>query len=211
MPVFDHFGLLAPLYETFISPKDPQEMWALADLPVSGALLDAGGGTGRVAQFMVGKANPVVVVDISRKMLTEARQKDSLHPVCSYTESLPFPDKSFARIIMVDAFHHVCNQRQTAAELWRVLQPGGRIVIEEPDVRTFAVKLIALAEKLALMRSHFLSPPRIANLFISPDARVRVETGKFNAWVIVEKMNGDKYSHELPGSHFSHPNAALPG
>jgi hypothetical protein len=49
MPIFDHFDFLAPLYETFIPPKDPQEMWAMANLPVSGALLDAGGGTGQVA------------------------------------------------------------------------------------------------------------------------------------------------------------------
>lgn len=187
MPLFDHFDFLAPFYEKFITPKDPQEMWTLADLPVSGALLDAGGGTGRVAQFMIGKANPVVVVDLSRKMLTEARQKDGLQPVCSLTEWLPFQGESFARIIMVDAFHHVCNQRQTVDELWRVLQPGGRIVIEEPDVRTFYVKLIALAEKLVLMRSHFLSPMRIVNLFDFPNAKVRMETGKFNAWVIVEK------------------------
>ncbi len=57
---------------------------------------------------------------------------------------------------MVNALHHVCNQQETVNELWRTLQPGGRIVIEEPDVRTFAVKLFALGEKLALMRSHFL-------------------------------------------------------
>lgn len=187
MPLFDHFDLLAPLYETLIPPKDPQEMWALAGLPVSGALLDAGGGTGRVAQFMNGKAEPIVVADLSCKMLAEARHKDGLRPVCSHTEKLPFPDETFARIIMVDALHHVCDQRATVDELWRTLQPGGRLVIEEPDVRAFVVKLIALGEKLALMRSHFLSPPRIAGLFHYPNARIRVETGKFNAWVIVEK------------------------
>ena len=189
MPLFDHFDFLAPLYEAFIPPKDPQELWALVDLPTSGALLDAGGGTGRVAQFMHGKANPVVVADLSCKMLAEARQKDGLRPVCSHTENLPFPDETFARIIMVDALHHVCDQRATVDELWRTLQPGGRLVIDEPDVRAFVVKLIALGEKLALMRSHFLSPPRIAELFRYPNARVRVETGKFNAWVIVEKKS----------------------
>ncbi|MBN1146361.1 MAG: class I SAM-dependent methyltransferase [Anaerolineales bacterium] len=188
MPIFDHFDFLAPLYETFIRPKDPQEIWALAALPVSGALLDAGGGTGRVAQFMSGKANPVVVADLSCKMLVEARQKVGLHPVCSHTEKLPFPDEAFARIIMVDALHHVCNQRETMDELWRTLQPGGRLVIEEPDVRTFAVKMIALAEKLALMRSHFLSPLRIAELFNYPNARVHIETGKSNAWIIADKQ-----------------------
>jgi 2-polyprenyl-3-methyl-5-hydroxy-6-metoxy-1,4-benzoquinol methylase len=187
VPIFDHFDILAPLYETFIPPKDPQEIWALAELPVDGALLDAGGGTGRVAQYMTGKAAPVVVADLSYSMLAEARQKEGLRPVSAHTEKLPFADETFARIIMVDALHHVCDQRATADELWRTLQPGGRIVIEEPDVRTFVVKLLALAEKVALMRSHFLSPPRIAALFDHPNARVRVEAGEFNAWVIVGK------------------------
>ena len=30
---------------------------------------------------------------------------------------------------MVDAFHHVCDQEQTVAELMRVLAPGGRLVV----------------------------------------------------------------------------------
>ncbi len=187
MQVFDHFDFLAPLYETFIPPKDPHEIWALAELPVDGALLDAGGGTGRVAQYMIGKAAPVVVADLSFKMLAEARQKDGLRSVSSHTERLPFADATFARIIMVDALHHVIDQRATADELWRTLRPGGRIVIEEPDVRTFVVKLLALAEKVALMRSHFLSPERIALLFDRPGARVRIEATGFNAWVIIEK------------------------
>lgn len=187
MPIFDHFDFLAPFYETFIHPKDPQEMWKLADLPVSGALLDAGGGTGRVAQFMSGKAHPIVVADLSCKMLIEAHQKDDLSPVCSHTEILPFPDKCFARIIMVDALHHVCNQHKTIDELWRVLQPGGCLVIEEPDIRTFPVKLIALGEKLALMRSHFLSPQSIANMLRYPNARVNLETREYTAYVIARK------------------------
>jgi demethylmenaquinone methyltransferase/2-methoxy-6-polyprenyl-1,4-benzoquinol methylase len=187
MPAFDHFDILAPLYEKFIRPADPQELSARIGLPVSGALLDAGGGTGRVAQFLRGKADPIVVADLSCRMLSEARRKSGLHPVCSHTERLPFADGSFARIIMVDAFHHVCSQRRTAEELWRVLRPGGRLVIEEPDVRTFPVKLIAAVEKFALMRSHFLSPDRVADLFRHLDARVRVSTEKNIAWVVVNK------------------------
>lgn len=190
MPLFDHFDLLAPLYETLLPPKEPQDLWRRVNLPVIGALLDAGGGTGRVAQFMDGQADLVVVADLSRKMLGEARRKVGLRPVCSHTENLPFPDGTFARIIMVDALHHVCDQRATADELWRTLQPGGRLVIEEPDVRLFVVKLVAIAERLALMRSRFLSPPRIAGLFPYSNARVRVEIERHNAWVIVEKEPG---------------------
>ena len=188
MPSFDHFDFLAPLYDRVIQPKDPQELWKFADLPVSGALLDAGGGTGRIAQYMSGKAHPVVVADLSCKMLREARQKGSLHPVCTPSEMLPFADGTFARIIMVDALHHVCNQRQTVNELWRTLQPGGRLVMEEPDIRTFPVKLIALGEKIMLFRSHFLSPQQIVELFHFPDARMHLETREFIAWIIAEKI-----------------------
>jgi len=61
--MLDHFGFLAPFYEKFIRPKAPEYLWELAKLPVSGPLLDAGGGTGRVAQFLSGKAASVVVAD----------------------------------------------------------------------------------------------------------------------------------------------------
>jgi ubiquinone/menaquinone biosynthesis C-methylase UbiE len=187
MPLLDHFDLLAPLYETFIPPGDPQELCTRIGLPTPGALLDAGGGTGRVAQSLRGMAGSIVVADLSFKMLAEARRKAGLNPVCSHTERLPFPNGFFARIIMVDAFHHVCDQRQTAAELWRVLQPGGRLVIEEPDVRAFAVKLIAAGEKIALMRSHFLAPHRIGELFRRPGAGIRIAVDNTTAWIIVEK------------------------
>ena len=187
MPGFDHFDVLAPLYEVFIKPKEPQELWGYLGLPVAGVLLDAGGGTGRVAQHMTGKADKVVIADLSCKMLAESRAKEGLFPVCSPSERLPFADGAFSRIIMVDALHHVIHQQDTIDELWRVLSPGGKLVIEEPDVRVFGVKLIALAEKLALMRSHFLSPPRIAKLFHFPDAELKIEKEGPIAYVIAEK------------------------
>lgn len=189
MPLFDHFGFLAPFYDRLIKPKAPEYLWDLAHLPTDGLLLDAGGGTGRVAQLMIEKAAGVVLADLSMEMLTEAVGKGNLLRVCSHSEGFPFSKGRFACILMVDALHHVCDQPQTARELWRVLAPGGTLVIEEPDLRTFAVKLVAIAEKFALMRSHFLAPEAIATLFDDPAAQVRIESEEngFNAWVIVRK------------------------
>lgn len=180
-----HFNLLAPFYDRVIRFARLDQMLRVLDLPCRGRLLDAGGGTGRVAAALRPYVDQVVIVDVSSGMLAQARQKD-LAVTCTETERLPFPDETFDRVLMVDALHHVLNQAETILELYRVLRAGGRLVIEEPDFRTFAVKLIAVGEKLALMRSHFLGPSQIAGLFPA-GAKVTVEAEAITAWVIAEK------------------------
>jgi SAM-dependent methyltransferase len=186
-PLLDHFGILAPFYERFIPPGIPDKIMTLVDMPVDGVILDAGGGTGRVAQFFRSNAAQIVVADQTIKMLQEARKKEGIQPLCSYVEWMPFKSNAFDRIIMVDALHHVVNQVNTANELWRILKPGGWIVIEEPNIHSLSVKFIALAEKLALMRSHFLSPIQIANLFRLHGAHAKIEDGGSTAWIVLVK------------------------
>jgi len=183
MPAFDHFAAIAPLYARVTYSKAVL-LREIAMLPVNGRLLDVGGGTGRVASAISDLVDDVVVADVSFGMLDKA-DRSSLKPVCGGSESLPFADGSFERVIMVDALHHVIHHADTAREMFRVLKPGGLLVIEEPDIRTFGVKLIALAEKLLLMRSHFLTPDQIVKLFPDGEKTVKAEDG--NAWVIVRK------------------------
>jgi ubiquinone/menaquinone biosynthesis C-methylase UbiE len=183
--VNSHFHFLAPFYDRVIQFTRLEQILKVLDLPHAGTLLDAGGGTGRVAEALRPYIGLVIVADVSRGMLVQASRKE-LATTSAETERLPFPDGSFDRVLMVDALHHVVHQGDTVHELYRVLKPGGRLVIEEPDLRTFPVKLIAIAEKLALMRSHFLAPAQIVALFPS-NANVRVESEDQTVWVIAEK------------------------
>ena len=178
---FDHFSAIAPIYaRATYSSLDSLRKYA--GLPARGRLLDVGGGTGRVASAVRDLVDEVVIADVSMGM-SKQTPRSTLQPVCAFSESLPFPSDSFERILMVDALHHVVDQPSTAKEMFRLLKPGGRIIIEEPDIRSFGVKLIALAEKLLLMRSHFLSPQQIAGLF--KDATIHSEDS--SAWVVVTK------------------------
>ncbi len=91
-------------------------------------------------------------------------------------------------MLVVDALHHFCDQAAAIGDLLRVLTPGGRLVIEEPDIRQWQVKLVALAEKLALMRSHFYSAEEIQAMARAHQARAEiVRDGHFTAWVVVDK------------------------
>ena len=183
---FDHFGLLAPFYDRLIRFGEADALIKRLGPPVRGWLLDAGGGTGRVAAALDWMAGQIVVADVSLGMLRQARGK-GLAAVSAPAEGLPFPGGTFERGIMVDALHHVADQAGTAGELWRVLAPGGRLVIVEPDIRQLAVKGIALFEKLALMRSHFLPPMEIARLFDEFGAQIRIEVVSASAWITIEK------------------------
>lgn len=188
MPLFDHFNFLAPFYDRVIPFNHAQKIAEIMSLPTSGLLLDAGGGTGRVAYELRDGAKNIIVADISIGMLIQTNSKNGMVAVNCHTEKLPFVEETFSRIIMVDALHHVCDHSETLYELWRVLKTGGRIVIEEPDIRRFPVKLVALAEKLALMRSHFINPDRIANYFRKLNSEVMILTEDHNSWVVIDKQ-----------------------
>jgi ubiquinone/menaquinone biosynthesis C-methylase UbiE len=183
----DHFGWIAPWYDRYASVEIPSDLLRLVDAGQGSCLLDAGGGTGRIAQAFAGQGVRVYVADISPIMARLAIKKEHVRAVCAAAEEIPFPTGFFDRIIMVDAFHHVISQKNTVEELWRVLKPGGRMVIEEPDIRTSWVKLIAVAEKILLMRSHFLPPEKIMALFKPLSVDVHMESKDNNAWVVVNK------------------------
>ena len=187
MPIFDHFDFLAPIYDRVIRAPGESPLLELLSPPSPGWLLDAGGGTGRVAAALSERFERVVVADGSLPMLGQAQAKGCCAAVVGYTERLPFGDGVFERVIVVDAFHHLADQRASLLELWRVLAPGGRLVIEEPDIAIFGVKLVALAEKLALMRSHFVRPEAIASRLENLGAETRIVRQDHNAWIIGER------------------------
>ncbi len=184
----DHFALFAPFYDRLFASLDPARLKSLLGLPVEGRILDAGGGTGRVAQALSGLAGQIVVADESAAMLRVADGKRGIYAVRARVQRLPFADASFQRIILVDAFHHLGDQRAAAVELWRVLAPGGRLVIEDPDIRRLSVRLLALAEKVAMMRSCFLTPDSMGEIFRALGGRVEIQDDDhLTAWVVVDR------------------------
>jgi len=192
--MLNHFDLLASIYDKVIGKPDHAHLRELLLLPVRGSLLDAGGGTGRVSAQLRADVDRIIISDLSLPMLEQARIKGGLSAIQTHAEALPFPDASFERILVVDALHHFRDQQQAMRELVRVLKRGGRLVIEEPDIARFPVKCVAVAEKIMLMRSHFLSPAEIQSFYRAAGYNAGIESnGGFSTWIIITKDEIERF------------------
>lgn len=187
-----HFNWLAPLYDRVIHPPDPARIQSLLALPAEGWMLDAAGGTGRVSAQLCPMVDRLIINDLSFAMLRQAAQKENAgcldRRVQARVERLPFTDGQFSRILVVDAFHHFSHQADSLRELVRLLAPGGLLLIEEPDIRRAGVKLIALAETLALMNSRFRAPGEMRVMVEAAGLSARAEDDQQGtAWVLGQK------------------------
>lgn len=187
MAKFDHFNLLGPIYDLIFGRSKNQEIVELTDASDGQRILDVGGGTGRISVLLNSSMTKVIVADAAMNMIRQAHDK-GIQAVNAASEKLPFSDQSFDRIVMVDAFHHVEDQQISLGEMWRLLANNGKIIIEEPNFHNLFVKMIALGEKLLLMRSHFVTPEKIAEMFQAyPAVSVELKLGKGIAWIIVSR------------------------
>jgi demethylmenaquinone methyltransferase / 2-methoxy-6-polyprenyl-1,4-benzoquinol methylase len=103
-------------------------------------LLDVAGGTGDVA-FRFLKRAPratAVVCDLTEPMLIEGRKRaeaeklaDRLDWVVGDAMALPFPDASFDTYTISFGIRNVTRTADALTEAYRVLRPGGRLIVLE--------------------------------------------------------------------------------
>ncbi|MET0417236.1 MAG: class I SAM-dependent methyltransferase [Actinoplanes sp.] len=103
------------------------------------AVLDLGSGTGRFTPELAETfGGPVHGVEPSERMRAVA-EETATHPAVSYlagaAESIPLPADSCDLVLLFLVLQHVRDQAAAAAEIRRVVRPGGRVLIRSsfPD------------------------------------------------------------------------------
>lgn len=101
--------------------------------PRSGeGVLDAGCGTGVLARELAARGVAVTGVDVSGAMLGLAREKlqgKGVRLVHADIAALPFPDGSYDAVVCFTVLEFLPHPKETLQEMWRVLKPGGRLVL----------------------------------------------------------------------------------
>lgn len=117
-------------------------------------VLDIGCGTGDYATFFDPAATDYLGMDISEKMVEEAAR---LYPGYAFRvgdgENLPAVDRAFDMVLSVAVLEYFDDPDRHTAELARVTEPGGTVVICVPNAEnTTRERDRRLVEKLSFLR-----------------------------------------------------------
>ena len=134
-----YFDNQSEIWHNNIQPGDPERLYEILFEQVKGIkrpILDAGCGTGILLPVLSKlniKVSPVYEVDLSHSMLMKNREYHHESIAADYVQAdvgyLPFTSDFFQTILSFASFAHFSLKDQVLEEFWRVLSPGGIIVI----------------------------------------------------------------------------------
>ena len=137
--------------------RPQREALAALELRSGDRFLDVGCGSGVAVRAAAAIADRAVGVDISENMIRRASelagQGAKVEFVVGDSEALPFPDGAFTAVLCTASFHHYPHPERAVAEMARVLDRDGRVVIAD-GARDLLTARIADAILRRIDRSH---------------------------------------------------------
>lgn len=138
----------------------------------NGRLLDVGCGAGTYLARMRELGWDVYGVDLSQDAARVAKERYGIPVEVGMLPEVRYSEGMFAVVTMNHVIEHVPDPLAYLAECWRILAPGGQLIIHTPNMVSFASRLFGKNWKA-------LDPPRHLVLFSPSTLRACVQRSGF--------------------------------
>jgi ubiquinone/menaquinone biosynthesis C-methylase UbiE len=158
--VMRRYDLTAQLYDMrYAEEQEAKYKAALARLNVAGAVLDVGCGSGLLFSHVAAQAETVVGVDVSRKLLLQARERAknfrNAHLVQADADHLPFRNAYFTVVFAFTVLQNMPQPVEMLNEIKRTVKRDGSVVVTGLK-KSFSLEVFSAMLQQAGLRVVFL-------------------------------------------------------
>ncbi|MDP2755435.1 MAG: class I SAM-dependent methyltransferase [Nitrospirota bacterium] len=136
----EFFNQMAKVWdEKFYTPElkeHLEHLVSLFNITKGSRVLDVGSGTGGIIPYLlkaIGSDGSIRAIDFAKEMVKRAKEKFKNEPRVTFqvasVEAIPFESEFFDHVICFGAFPHFDDKKKSLNEIWRVLKPGGSLII----------------------------------------------------------------------------------
>ena len=176
-------GMLLYIHPGGRAQTDSSVMYLPAD--TEGLLLDVGCGSGEFLKRMEEMGYQVEGTEVDSCAVENARSK-GLQVRLGTVEELLYPDNYFGVIVMSHVIEHVHDPTELLKECYRILKPGGKLVLVTPNVSSLMHRFFGPSWPA-------LDPPRHLYIFNPPSLRRLVEEANFEGLRIHTTILGTRW------------------
>lgn len=154
-------------YDKFIDMFNLNKMDEIKDvLKLRGdeIVLDIGGGTGRLADYISKDCRLVYVLDESKGMLSKVGTNTKVVPVLGDALDTGFDNNSIDVVIMSDVLHHIKMQEILIDEAYRILGNNGKLLILDFEKKHIKIKILRIFEYILFGKLYFRTGKEIKSL-----------------------------------------------
>jgi SAM-dependent methyltransferase len=198
-------------------------------VPQGGRVLDLGGGAAWVSELLAKLGYRPFTLDLALPLLRVGRDRFRReHLTARFTAAdmtaLPFPERTFDAVVVIDALHHVPDVPAVFREAHRVLVEGGQFLLAEPgeghaeseksraELSDHGVcereihlrEAIAYGQQAGYTRSR-LVPHYVPSLAIDPQELPRMAFEPSDRWRVLQEERPASFDEYLLQSIYCHP------
>ncbi len=117
----------------------PNEIFVTASAALQGGdrVLDIGSGDGSLSLYIKDKFRRFCGAEISEKAARVAQKHGNLLSLMDLNVSLSYKDNIFDAVTCLEVIEHLFDPYHLISEMYRVLRPGGQLVLTTPNIRNF--------------------------------------------------------------------------